>query len=173
MSTNKTGAVVKRKILISSCLLGEAVRYDGGQNRVANTMVDTWIAEDRVIPVCPEVAGGLPVPRAACEIKGIGGGETVLRCQALVETADGTDRTNEFVRGAEVALALARQHDVLCAILKERSPSCGSEFIYDGSFTKKKISGAGVTAALLTQNGFQVFSEENLEAAIRFVAASD
>lgn len=104
------------------------------------------------LPVCPEVAGGLPTPRPAAEI-----------IQGQVMTEDGRNLTREYVRGAQAALDLVQRHDISLAILKARSPSCGSGQIYDGTFSKTLIPGDGVTAAILKQAGVTVLSEEEID----------
>lgn len=113
------------------------------------------------MPICPEVAGGLPVPRLPAEIVG-GDGADVLDGQARVVTAAGEDVTAAYVRGAERALATTKQHGIMAAILKQRSPSCGSVHIYDGTHSGKLKAGEGVTAALLRRHGVTVWSESDL-----------
>ena len=157
------------KLLISRCLLGHRVRYDGGASGPYAQLAQ-WQAEGRVIALCPEVAGGLPTPRAAAEIPG-GQGVEVLGGMASVITATGEDVTEAFVSGAHQALELVQQHGVRIAILKANSPSCGNRLTYDGSFSGVKVEGQGVTAALLTRAGVQVFSELELEEAAKALAA--
>lgn len=152
------------KILISACLLGHPVRYNGRSAANAHALLALWRAEGRLLPVCPEVAGGLPTPRPPAEVSGGGGGTAVLQAQARVLDANGTDVTAAFVDGAHQALTLARAHGVRLAILKEGSPSCGSAEIHDGGFAGRLLSGQGVSAALLRQAGLAVFSEHQLEA---------
>ena len=156
------------KVLISRCLLGHPVRYDGGASG-PYTRLAQWQAQGRVIALCPEVAGGLPTPRAPAEISG-GQGEHVLEGMASVQTIDAEDVTEAFVSGARQALALVREHGIRIAVLKAHSPSCGNRLIYDGSFSGTRIAGQGVTAALLTREGVQVFSELELEAAAAALA---
>ena len=153
------------KILLSACLLGERVRYDGQSKTLRNTVLDKLLSQDRVISFCPEVAGGLSVPRAAAEIHA-GDGAAVIAKLASVKTKDGTDVSEFFLSGARQALALCREHDIRVAVLTESSPSCGSSQIYDGSFTRSTIPGSGVTAALLAQNGIKVFNQHQLEEAL-------
>ncbi|MHC8347254.1 2-thiouracil desulfurase family protein [Pseudomonas sp. RT6P73] len=154
-----------QKILVSRCLLGHRVRYDGGASGPFDQL-QQWLDEGRVVPLCPEVAGGLPTPRAAAEIPGGQGGE-VLDGQASVMTTEGEDVSAQFLSGAYQALELVRQHGIRIAVLKANSPSCGNVLTYDGSFSGVKVSGEGVTAALLKRNGVQVFSElELVEAAV-------
>lgn len=151
------------KILVSRCLLGHLVRYDGGAHGPFG-LLERWQQEERIVPLCPEVAGGLPTPRAAAEIAG-GQGAQVLDGHLPVLTLDGEDVTAAFVEGAEQALALVAKHGIRLALLKARSPSCGNRENYDGSFTGTRVAGEGVTAAALRRAGVRVFSEEELPAA--------
>ncbi|MDO9622461.1 MAG: DUF523 domain-containing protein [Pseudomonas sp.] len=152
-----------QKILVSRCLLGHRVRYDGGAHGPF-ALLQRWQAEGRVVALCPEVAGGLMTPRPAAEIAS-GQGAQVLDGRLSVRTINGEDVTAAFVAGAEQALALVRQHGIRLALLKARSPSCGNRENYDGSFSGVKVAGEGVTAAALRRAGVQVFSEEELPAA--------
>ena len=152
-----------QKILVSRCLLGQRVRYDGGAHGPF-TVLERWQQEGRVVPLCPEVAGGLPTPRPPAEIAG-GQGAQVLDGHLPVLTVDGEDVTAAFIEGAEQALALVAQHGIRLALLKARSPSCGNRENYDGSFSGTKVAGEGVTAVALRRAGVQVFSEEELPAA--------
>ena len=154
---------MSHKVLVSRCLLGHRVRYDGGASGPYAQLAQ-WQDEGRVIALCPEVAGGLPTPRAAAEIPG-GQGSAVLAGNAPVITTEGEDVTEAFVSGARQALALVERHGIRIAILKANSPSCGNVLTYDGSFSGIKVKGQGVTAALLTSAGVQVFSELELEQA--------
>ena len=150
-----------RKILISACLIGEKVRYDGGDCRQGG-IIQAWLDQGRLVALCPEVAGGLPVPRLPAEIAD--GSGRVLR-------QDGKEVTAAFTAGGEQALALCREHGIGIAVLKEGSPSCGSSLINDGSFTGVKVAGEGVTAALLRQHGIHVFSERQLDEAMACLSA--
>lgn len=152
-----------QKILVSRCLLGHKVRYDGGAHGPYD-LLQRWLDEGRVIALCPEVAGGLPTPRPAAEIRG-GQGAQVLDGQLPVLNRDGADVTAAFVSGAEQALALVRRHGIRIALLKARSPSCGNLENYDGSFSGVRVAGEGVTAALLRRAGVRVFSELQLDEA--------
>jgi len=156
---------MSHKVLVSRCLLGHRVRYDGGASGPYAQLAQ-WQDEGRVIALCPEVAGGLPTPRAAAEIPG-GQGVEVLAGKASVITTEGEDVTEAFVSGAQQALALVERHGIRIAILKANSPSCGNRLSYDGSFSGTKVEGQGVTAALLTRAGVQVFSELELEEAAK------
>lgn len=142
------------KILVSACLMGEKVRYDGNDNLLQHPLIQRWQQEQRLLMICPEVAGGLSVPRAPAEQIG-----------TRIITCDGADVTAAFQRGAWRAQRLAQQQGVVMAILKARSPSCGVGQIYDGSFSRRLIAGDGVTAAALRQLGITVFSELQLDAA--------
>ncbi len=154
------------KILVSACLLGDPVRYDGKAKDLNSRLLESLLREDRIVRFCPEVAGGLPVPREAAEIQ-CSDGRAVIEEQARVITRGGTDVTDYFVAGARKALALCQLHNIGVAVLTESSPSCGSAQIYDGSFSRKAKPGVGVTTALLQRNGVLVFSQHQLEAAIR------
>lgn len=172
MKNGSTGSVTESssKILISACLLGQPVRYDGQSKYVDNTILELWNGKDMLVPVCPEVRGGLPVPRPAGEIQGFA--DDVLNGRAQVTTADKEDITRYYLRGAQHALSLCQQHGIRIAILKENSPSCGSTNVPDGSFSHKLIPGEGVTARLLRQNGIRVFSENEINEAKAYVDAS-
>ncbi|MBR7200029.1 DUF523 domain-containing protein [Pseudomonas sp. CFBP13508] len=159
------------KILVSRCLLGHRVRYDGGASGPFD-LLEQWIEEGRVVPLCPEVAGGLPTPRAAAEIPGGQGGE-VLDGIAAVITTDGEDVSAQFLEGARQALELVQKHGIRVAVLKANSPSCGNLLTYDGTFSGVKVSGEGVTAALLKRHGVRVFSELELAEAAVTLAALD
>ncbi|AMB84130.1 purine-nucleoside phosphorylase [Pseudomonas agarici] len=162
---------MRRKILVSRCLLGHRVRYDGGASGPYAQLV-AWQAEGRVVAVCPEVAGGLPTPRAAAEIPGGQGGQ-VLEGLGRVITSGGEDVSTAFLDGARQALELVRQHGILIAVLKANSPSCGNLLTYDGTFRGVKVPGEGVTAALLKQSGVQVFNEGELPEAVAALALLD
>ena len=129
-------------ILVSACLLGENCKYNGGNNLCAK------IAElarcHKVIPVCPEVLGGLTVPRHPAEI-----------CDGVVTAVDGTVVDSEFREGAQRALAIGKENEAELAILQPRSPSCGCRQVYDGTFSKRLIAGKGVFAQLLSKNGIR------------------
>ena len=153
------------RILVSSCLLGERVRYDGGACPCRHPVLERWLAEGRVVPFCPELAAGLPVPRPAAEIAPGCGGERVLAGQGRVLDRFGNDLTEAFLDGARRALAAARAGGARVAVFKEGSPSCGVTRIYDGTFGSVQVPGLGVTAALLRAGGLLVFGEDSLEQA--------
>ncbi|MGV8169602.1 MAG: DUF523 domain-containing protein [Candidatus Nanoarchaeia archaeon] len=145
--------------LCSACLLGVKCRYDGKSK--PNEKVIALSKKEVLIPICPEQLGGQATPRPNSEIKG-GDGLSVLNGKAKVVEPDGNDVTKEFIEGAEEVLKIAKLYDIKEAILKQRSPSCGSGQNYDGTFTRTLIKGDGVTTALLKKNGIKVISEEDL-----------
>ncbi len=146
------------KILVSACLLGQPTRYNG-QALPIPFELRPWLESNRLIPFCPEIAGGLSVPRIPAEIVG-GDGEDVLSGKARVVDAQGRDVTEAYLRGAHAACVLARQTGAQAAILKAHSPSCGSRCIYDGTFSGTLRTGCGVTTALLRRQGLVILNEE-------------
>lgn len=150
-----------KKILVSACLVGAYVRYDGGDNYCDG--LARWIAEGRVVPFCPEVAAGLPVPRPPSEISGQGGGLAVLQGDARVIDKEGADVTDFHVAGAKMALEIVRREGIRIAVLKNQSPACGNPRIYDGTFSSRKIDGFGVMANLLKENGIELYNEDQIE----------
>jgi uncharacterized protein YbbK (DUF523 family) len=151
------------KILVSACLMGHAVRYDGQAKPLVHPALDRWRREGRLVTICPEMSAGMPVPRLPAEIAAGKVGADVLSGAARVLERDGGDVTAVFLQAAENALALAISTGCGYALLIDGSPSCGSGFIYDGSFSGRRLSGEGVTAALLKANGIQVFSDREIE----------
>ena len=140
-----------KTILISRCLLGEPCRYDGESRPCRG--IEKLGERFRLVPICPECDGGLPVPRPAGERRG-----------ERVVTESGRDLTAFYRRGAEAALAKARETGATVACLKSRSPSCGVGMIYDGTFSGRLTDGDGVTAELLKENGIAVFPDTALDA---------
>ena len=140
---------MKEKILVSACLLGVNCKYSDGNNY--NEKVIDYIKDYEVIPVCPELMGGLSTPRPPSEIVG-----------DKVMNNIGVDVTNEYTKGAEETLKLAKLFNVKKALLKAKSPSCGKGKIYDGTFSGVLTEGNGVTAKLLKDNGIEVISEQDL-----------
>lgn len=149
------------KILISACLLGEKVRYDGRSVSIDSSKIQRWADEGRLISLCPEMEGGLPCPRPAAEIE-TGQGLAVLTAKARVINSEGLDVTASFIQGALRALERCREQGIKIAILKSNSPSCGNSQTYDGNFRGRRVQGSGVTAALLGCNGIAVFNEHQL-----------
>ena len=141
-----------KTVLISACLLGVACRYDGLSKPLDIKIIEELRKRYHLIPVCPEIMGGLPTPRIPAEITSDG---KVLRC-------DGQDVTENYNRGAREALRLAQVFQCEYALLKERSPSCGFGKIYDGSFTKTLTDGNGTAADLLYKNGVRIIGESEL-----------
>ena len=146
--------------LISACLLGIECRWDG-TDKSSDEKAIKLLTNEILIPVCPEQLGGLKTPRPPQEIQG-GSGEDVLDGRCRVKNINGADVTQEFITGAKQTLRIARLFKVSQFIGKSRSPSCGCGEIYDGSFSKKRADGDGVTAALLKRNRIEVISEEDL-----------
>lgn len=161
-------------VLVSACLLGEKVRYDGDDKLCLNHTLLQWREEGRIVPLCPEIAGGFPVPRPPAEITDSRGGAAVLMNKARVVEITGRDVTVGFLAGAAAALAQVKRYGIRIAVLKEGSPSCGSAYTYDGTFSGGTASEPGVTTALLREHGVQVFSELELrqaEAQIKLMEA--
>lgn len=154
-----------KKILISACMLGDNVRYDGGNHLINHPTLQRWRQEGRLIPICPEVAGGLSTPRPKAE--------TQCKFPILITTDKGDDVTPEFLMGAERTLELAQQEGVCCALMKAKSPSCGNQRIFDGNFNDTLIEGAGVAAAELLRNGIPVFNEKQINELINFVEGAE
>ena len=150
------------KILISACLLGDPVRYDGTDLFIDHPLIKKWLDQERLIAVCPEVEGGMSVPRSPAEIVK-GDGKSVLGGKSRVIDSEGEDVTTPFIKGALKTLKMALDNECVAAILTEHSPSCGSNKVYDGSFTKTKRDGVGVTTSMLEQNDIPVFNQEQLE----------
>ena len=142
-------------VAVSWCLCGRECRYDGTAKPDEQAMA---LAEKGALCICPEVMGGLPIPREPAEIVG-GDGYDVLEGRAKVITVGGKDVTAEYIAGAEAALRLCCEKGITRALLKANSPSCGCGCIYDGSFTGGKRKGDGVTAALFKRNGIAVTTE--------------
>ena len=143
------------QMVISACLLGVRCRYDGGDSR--NEIAIEQQKKYKLIPVCPEESGGLPTPRPPAEIVG-GDGNDVLEGTAKVMTADGTDVTAAYLKGAHHALQVVQSNGATHVVLKARSPSCGCGDIYDGTFSGTLTFGDGVTSALLKRHGITVTS---------------
>merc|ERR1711916_191871 len=130
----------KQKLLISSCLLGELVKYNGSHNLVDEVNLNKLQSSFEIFSICPEVSGGLPAPRPPCEL-----------IDGKVLGDNGIDFTKEFIDGANITLELCKKEGINLALLKQNSPSCSNDYIYDGTFSHTKILGQGVTAKLLAQ----------------------
>ncbi|WP_413305905.1 DUF523 domain-containing protein [Bacillus sp. 1P10SD] len=144
-------------ILVSSCLAGLDVRYNG--TNCLNDKISKLVEENKAITICPELLGGFTTPREPAEIIG-GNGEDVLDGNAKVVDKSGKDVTQLYLKGAYATLEQAIELHATLVVLKENSPSCGSSTIYNGEFTGNKMMGMGVTSALLKRNGLKVISEE-------------
>lgn len=140
------------KILISACLVGDNCKYDGGNN--LNPNIEALLEKYELVPFCPEVEGDLSVPRNPSEIKN---NKVIMKNEN-----DYLDVTENFEKGARKALMLCQYLKIKKAILKERSPSCGTHQINDGSFSHKLINGMGITAQKIMENGIMVYSEEEI-----------
>ena len=137
------------RILISACLVGDNVKYNGGNNK--NPLIDKLLEKYELVPFCPEVEGGLPTPRHPSEQK-----------DGLVINDIGEDVSDEFFKGAELAYNICLFLKIKKATLKERSPSCGVHEVYDGSFSHKVIEGMGVTAKYLKEKGIVIYNEDEI-----------
>lgn len=147
------------RIGISACLMGAPVRYDGRAATVEHALLDSWKAEGRLMPVCPEVLGGLPTPRPPAERRG-----------SRIVTENGDDQTEAFATGAARAVKTLRNAGVAGVILKTKSPSCGLGKIYDGSFQGRLIDGDGLFALAAAAAGLAVFRDDQILAASEWLA---
>ncbi len=136
-------------IVVSACLIGENCKYDGTNNK--NQKVLDYLKDKEYVSVCPEMLGSLPCPRIPAEIK-----------DGRVLNKEGEDVTLQFTKGAQKALEIALKNKIDMAILKESSPSCGVNTIYDGNFTSTKIKGLGITAQLFKKQGIKVITEKDV-----------
>lgn len=151
-----------KKILVSGCLFGWDCRYDAKEVPCADPRFLRWKAEGRLVPICPEIWGGLPTPRPDSQ-----------RAGARVVACTGADMTAPYEKGAAEAARMAEADGVAFAIMKEDSPSCGSHFIYDGTFTDTKVPGMGLASERLSRAGFTVLSEAQLDEAERLLAQAE
>ena len=159
------------KILVSACLLGEDVRYDGNNSSIASNPKVSFslkelfmdiLCDNEIYSFCPEVAGGLGVPRIPAEI--------VKKDKPfIVQNQNGEDVTINFLLGAKKALDLCKEENIKVALMKANSPSCGNIKTYDGTFTKNLIEASGLTAKLLKENGIEVFNENELKELLKFI----
>jgi uncharacterized protein YbbK (DUF523 family) len=159
------------KILVSSCLLGEDVKYDGTNSSIAlnpkfsfssKELFMDILCENEIYSFCPEVAGGLSIPRIPAEI-------VKNDKPFIVQNQNGEDVTINFLLGAKKALDLCKEENIKVALFKSKSPSCGNGQIYDGTFSKTLIDGFGLTAKLLKENGIEVFNEKELKELAKFI----
>jgi uncharacterized protein YbbK (DUF523 family) len=166
--SNKGESDGLRRILVSGCINGPAIRYNRTNVTVVSPVWDRWVQEDRVVPFCGELAAGFAVPRPPAEIV-ISDSIGVLNGTGTVAEDIGTDVTAMFVRGAELAVEQAIQSGCVAAVLTDGSPSCGSTYQYDGLFQGGTRAGTGVVAQLLIDHGIRVFPETQLELADQFI----
>lgn len=138
------------KIAVSSCLLGIKCKYNGESN--FNIKIDKLREKHTIVPICPEVLGGLSTPRVPSEIIG-----------SKVINQNGVDVTLNYINGAKKALDILKENNIDVVILKSKSPSCGKDYIYDGSFTHTLVNGDGITTRLFKKNGIKIYSENDFE----------
>lgn len=163
------------RVLVSACLVGQRVRYNGSDALSAwpdVAVLERWTAEGRVVPYCAEVAAGFAVPRPPAEVRGEDGG-TVLDGPGRVFEASGADVTDVFLRGAELALREAQRLKLRVAVLKDLSPSCGVHRLYTGHFDGTTRSGRGVTAGLLARHGIRVYGAQDAAEADLYLRSLD
>ncbi|MBP2170045.1 uncharacterized protein YbbK (DUF523 family) [Erwinia toletana] len=153
-----------QKILLSACLAGFPVRYNGSAKTLVSQYIARWQRQNRFVVFCPELAAGFQTPRPAAEIQSSARGYGVINDGATVREASGDDVTERYILAAWLTLEMAQQHNCQFAILTEGSPSCGSRMIYSGGFNGGQIAGQGVTTELLTRHGIEVYSELTLAA---------
>ena len=139
-----------KKILVSACLLGEKCRYDG-KSKPCDSVIKLSEKFD-LVPICPEVFGGLPTPRIPAEI-----------VDGAVLRKDGVDVTNNYKIGAQKALDIAIQNNIKIAVLKEKSPSCGKDIIHNGKFDGELSQGNGITVNLFLKHGINVYKESEVD----------
>lgn len=161
-----------RPVFASGCLGLARLRYDGRSVPVRSPRWDAWVAQGRLVQFCPEVAAGLPVPREPAEIVG-GTAADVLAGHARVLGITGTDLTDAFLRAADLAVRQIRAHRPALAVLVDKSPSCGSTTVYDGTHTGTRVPGRGLSAELLRREGVPVFTPDRLEEAATHLAQVD
>jgi len=159
----------RQKVLVSACLLGDKVRYDGTSRPVGHSVLDQWLEDGRVIKECPETLGGLLVPRPAAEIEPGFDGHDIYHEEGKVITRQGHNVSQYFVRGARRVIERIQADNIRIAVMKANSPSCGNEQIYSGEFNRTTRTGQGVTAAALTEAGVRVFNEHQLEEARQYL----
>ncbi|WP_289040198.1 DUF523 domain-containing protein [uncultured Aliiroseovarius sp.] len=153
-----------KRLLVSACLLGQKVRYDGRAKTLLHDCLTGWQNAGRVVAFCPELAGGLPVPRLPAEIEPGYDGDDVLAGRAKVVDYEGGDVTAAFVTGARMAVDLARSRGCNYALLTEASPSCGSAVLYSGHHDGGRRDGFGVTTAALRGAGITVYNPAQIDA---------
>ncbi|NNF68859.1 MAG: DUF523 domain-containing protein [Acidimicrobiia bacterium] len=156
------------KILVSGCLNGRPIRFNSTNVPVSSMIWDRWAAEGRLVSFCPELAAGFPVPRPPAEMID-STAHVVLAGHGRVEEDNGSDVTEAFVEGARLALERAVAEGCVMAVLTDGSPSCGTTYVYDGTFSGGTSEGMGVSAQLLHDHGLPVFPENQIEDADKFL----
>lgn len=146
---------MKENLLVSSCLLGELVKYNGSHNKIDTNLLKELKNKYNIIPVCPEVQGGLDTPRIPCEIISYNPIKVINKNQE--------DKTKEFLKGANIALELCKEFNISKALLKANSPSCSNEKVYDGTFSSKLIIQKGITSNLLEKHHIKIYNENQIE----------
>lgn len=163
---------MKSKILVSACLMGFQVRYNGSEKAQLAGMLARWQRDNRLVIHCPELAAGLPVPRLPAEIVSAQGAE-VMRGRAQIVESNGQDVTAHYQLAAWLALRAAQESGCDAALLTDGSPTCGSQFIYDGTFSGQQKPGSGVAAALLHEHGITVFSDRQVPQLLAWMTARE
>ncbi len=163
---------MKSKILVSACLMGFQVRYNGSGKAQLAGMLARWQQDNRLVIHCPELAAGLPTPRLPAEIVSTQGAE-VMQGRAQIVESSGQDVTAHYQLAAWLALRAAQESGCDAALLTDGSPTCGSQFIYDGTFSGQRKPGSGVAAALLREHGITVFSDGQVPQLLAWMAARE
>jgi uncharacterized protein YbbK (DUF523 family) len=157
------------RILVSACLLGRPVRYDGSHKSSNDVLLERWHKQGRLISICPEVMAGFPTPRPPAEIEHGKSAELVHAGLAKIFEENGNDVTSQFLSGAQIALNVALENNCRFAILTDGSPSCGSTYVYDGTFGGGQIADIGVVTHLLRENSITVFPETAISELARLI----
>lgn len=163
---------MQSKILVSACLMGFKVRYNGSEKAALQQTLTRWEQEKRLVIHCPELAAGLVTPRPPAEIVS-GNGADVMHDRARIVENTGQDVTAHYQLAAWLALEAAQKENCCAALLTDGSPTCGSRVIYDGTFSGRQVEGKGVAAALLEAHGIKVFSHDQIPALVAWINARD
>ncbi|HIU37924.1 MAG TPA: DUF523 domain-containing protein [Candidatus Aphodousia faecigallinarum] len=158
-------------ILVSACLYGQNVRYDGKSKPIDLSNLETQNVT--FVPICPECMGGLSIPRTPCEIEPEKTAKDVWSGKAKVVDITGQNKTAAYMKGSRRCLELATRHRADAVLLKDKSPACGSSFVYSGDFSSTLKEGRGVTAELLHENGFRIFSENDIPLLVNYLQNSN
>ncbi len=160
------------KILVSACLMGFKIRYNGSEKAQIVDTLARWQQEQRLVVHCPELAAGLPTPRPPAEIFAADGKDVMQERARIIENT-GQDVTEHYQLAAWMALRAAQESGCTAALLTDGSPTCGSQFIYDGSFSGQRKFGMGVAASLLTEHGIKVFADTQLAELIAWIEGQE